>query len=80
MNRRHFVRGAVFAAAGAMATREAVAQSSAAIVTPPTGKGSIPRKDLGKTGEKVSALGVGGFHLGSAKDQATVSDIRHSRD
>lgn len=28
----------------------------------------VPRKALGKTGVQVSALGMGGFHLGAAKD------------
>ena len=35
----------------------------------------IPRKPLGKTGLSVSALGVGGFHLGSAADDATAQRI-----
>jgi uncharacterized protein len=30
--------------------------------------GGIPRRPLGKTGLEVSILGLGGFHLGSAKD------------
>src|SRR5260370_13135481 len=30
--------------------------------------GNIPKRPLGKTGVQVSALGVGGYHLGSAKD------------
>jgi uncharacterized protein len=33
-----------------------------------TGGGGVPHRALGKTGVQVSALGVGGFHLGSAKD------------
>jgi aryl-alcohol dehydrogenase-like predicted oxidoreductase len=35
----------------------------------------IPRKPLGRTGLEVSALGVGGFHLGSASDQAEARRI-----
>jgi aryl-alcohol dehydrogenase-like predicted oxidoreductase len=38
-------------------------------------QGLIPKKDLGKTGVKVSALGLGGFHLGSAQDQQEVNEI-----
>ncbi len=35
----------------------------------------IPTRDLGKTGLKVSALGLGGYHLGSAKDLAEARRI-----
>ena len=33
-----------------------------------TNGGGVPQRALGKTGAQVSALGLGGFHLGSAKD------------
>src|SRR5580692_7730724 len=36
--------------------------------------GEIPRRPLGKTGEKVSILGVGGHHLG---DFATLDEAAH---
>ena len=33
--------------------------------------GEVPKKPLGKTGVQVSAMGLGGYHLGSAEtDQA----------
>jgi aryl-alcohol dehydrogenase-like predicted oxidoreductase len=35
----------------------------------------VPKRDLGKTGEKVSAIGVGGFHLGSTKDQNEANEL-----
>jgi aryl-alcohol dehydrogenase-like predicted oxidoreductase len=38
---------------------------------------TIPLKDFGKTGVKVSALGLGGHHLGSAKDEQTAVEIVH---
>ena len=31
--------------------------------------GSIPRRTLGRTGEKVSIVGLGGFHIGIQKDE-----------
>ncbi len=37
--------------------------------------GSIPIRELGKTGVKVSALGIGGYHLGDAKDQDEATRI-----
>ncbi len=36
---------------------------------------SVPKKMLGETGVRVSALGLGGFHLGTAKDQKDASGI-----
>lgn len=37
--------------------------------------GQIPRRQFGKTGIQISALGLGGHHLGDAKDQKTAEDI-----
>jgi aryl-alcohol dehydrogenase-like predicted oxidoreductase len=82
MPRRDFVRGAVLAAAGAMTMGDGQAESpapttsSGSMVEPPANtSGTVPKKALGKTGVMVSALGVGGFHLGSAKDQTEVNEI-----
>src|SRR4051794_25779494 len=49
-------------------TGAALAGGSTMMAQSNTG-GEIPRRPLGKTGVQVSALGVGGYHLGSAKDQ-----------
>ena len=35
----------------------------------------VPKRDLGKTGTRVSVLGVGGYHLGSTKDQQEASEL-----
>ncbi|HVU50481.1 MAG TPA: aldo/keto reductase [Polyangia bacterium] len=35
----------------------------------------VPRRPLGKTGVEVSALGLGGFHIGLPKDDATAIDL-----
>jgi uncharacterized protein len=37
--------------------------------------GTVPRRQLGRTGVEVSALGIGGYHLGSANDQAEATRI-----
>jgi aryl-alcohol dehydrogenase-like predicted oxidoreductase len=37
--------------------------------------GLVPRRALGRTGMQVSALALGGYHLGSAKNQQEVNDI-----
>ncbi len=36
---------------------------------------NVPRRPLGKTGIQISALGVGGFHLGSTKDQKEANEL-----
>ena len=38
---------------------------------------SIPLRDFGKTGVQISALGLGGHHLGGAKDEKTAIEIVH---
>ena len=35
----------------------------------------VPHRPLGSTGIRVSAMALGGYHLGSAKDQQEVNDI-----
>jgi aryl-alcohol dehydrogenase-like predicted oxidoreductase len=42
---------------------------------PPTP--SIPLKNFGKTGVRISALGLGGHHLGAAEDEKTAVSIVH---
>ena len=37
----------------------------------------IPLRSFGKTDVKISALGLGGHHLGAAKDEATAVEIVH---
>jgi uncharacterized protein len=72
-SRRDFVKGA------AAFTATAVANARAALAArqpekPSQSGGSaagpqIAKRELGKTGAQVSILGVGGYHLGSTKDQ-----------
>ncbi len=73
--RRHFVKGAIYTAAAAAIFRPALGETSSTTTAMIPSQGLIPKKDLGKTGVKVSALGLGGFHLGSAHDQQEVNEI-----
>ena len=38
-------------------------------------QGEIPKKQFGRTGVQVSALGLGGYHLGSAKSDQMANEI-----
>jgi len=44
-------------------------------------KGTVPRRTLGRTGEQVSMVGLGGYHIGSQKDeQESIRIIRTALD
>ena len=60
--RRRFVKGSALAGAGL-----AFAQQTA----------DIPKRPLGKTGLQTSIIGVGGYHIGTAEDDATGARIIH---
>jgi uncharacterized protein len=65
-SRREFVQLGL--AAGLFVSMEQFAGAS-------TGSGDIPYRELGSTGEKVSIIGIGGYHLGNAKDDAEATRI-----
>jgi len=48
------------------------------VTAAPSKPAGVPRRKLGKTGVEVSILGVGGYHLGAAKDQAEAIKIVHA--
>jgi predicted aldo/keto reductase-like oxidoreductase len=71
MNRRRFLHAAVVSAfVTSLRNHHAQAQTT-----------SVPRRTLGRTGEKVSMVGLGGYHLGMQKDeQESIRIIRTALD
>ena len=77
LGRRNFLKGAAFASAGTIASGSAAVvgakgdeEGKSAVKGEP-----IPKKKLGKTGIEVSALGLGGFHLGVPKEAREAEQI-----
>ncbi len=77
MDRRKFIKdlAALGVAAGMARISGLVPQSWAA-----PGKGELPYRPLGNTGEKVSIVGLGGFHLGRPEGQESIRIIRTAID
>jgi aryl-alcohol dehydrogenase-like predicted oxidoreductase len=69
LSRRGFLK-----TAGVVGTAMMTSKPSFSFAPPPT-EGHVPKKPLGKTGVQVSALGIGGYHLGSARDQSEANQI-----
>src|SRR5437868_8052026 len=72
LTRRDFVRSAV--AAGLLAGTGTSAWGAE------TRTGDMIYRQLGRTGEKVSALGLGGYHIGNPEEQEGIAIIRKAID
>jgi len=72
VSRRTFVKGAAVLTASAIVNPNLGLAGQPRQDTPPD---QVPQRPLGKTGVQVSALGVGGYHLGSTKDQNEASEL-----
>ena len=76
--RREFVRGAAAFTASAIVAGDsmmAAKKNAAAQAVTTTSDQQVPKRPLGRTGAQVSALGVGGYHLGSTQDQEEANEL-----
>ena len=67
MNRRNFLKTATVAATGSVATVGAQSTPSSAGTRRPESPNMIYR-EFGRTGERVSGIGMGGYHIGKQHD------------
>src|SRR6266851_4558146 len=70
-NRREFLAGSL--AAGAALSLGTLAEGAN-----DAGTNGLPTRSLGKTGEKVSILCLGGWHIGAVKDEQEAIRIMHA--
>jgi uncharacterized protein len=73
LSRRKFMQGAAIVGATPLMSSRAFSASDRVPLQGP--QGSVPKKPLGRTGVQVSALGLGGYHLGSANTDQIANDI-----
>ena len=80
MDRRDFLKTAT-AAASAAATEQLLASALPAAAKTPQSNGMIYRT-LGRTGERVSAIGLGGYHIGkpSLSEEESIQLVRQAID
>jgi uncharacterized protein len=75
VSRRGFVKGSAVLA-GALAANARIASTKDQSAMPQqTPTDTIAHRPLGKTGANVSIIGVGGYHLGSTKDQTEANEL-----
>ncbi len=72
-NRRSFIKGAAVLGTIPLIRGGSMAQGEQE--QSPVPSGTVPKKPLGRTGVQVSAMGVGGYHLGSAKTDQAANEI-----
>ena len=72
-NRRNFLKGAAVLSAAPLLMGNDMAGQNAKIGTELTGQ--VPMRRFGKTGVEISAIGLGGYHLGSANTDQVALEI-----
>jgi len=72
VSRRKFLKNSITGATALTLGAQLIAQTTDAATT------GIPTRPLGKTGENVSILALGGWHIGAVQDQKEAFKIMHT--
>src|SRR5579871_252379 len=72
-NRRRFIQSAAILGAAPLVARGSMAQNEKQR-SQEVPSGMIPKKPFGKTGVQISAMGLGGYHLGSAETDKAANE------
>jgi aryl-alcohol dehydrogenase-like predicted oxidoreductase len=75
LNRRKFIKGVALMSALPILSGGAMAQEPQKSQVSDVPDGMVPQKLLGRTGVQVSAMGLGGYHLGSAETDQAANEI-----
>ena len=73
-DRRSFMKGVAILGATPLISGGSMAQQQSG-QSPQVPSGEVPKKPLGRTGVQVSAMGLGGYHLGSAETDQAANEI-----
>jgi len=71
-SRRQFMKKATIATSAAALAQQVIAQTSSSSAT------GLPTRVLGRTGQRVSIICLGGWHIGSVKDDKEAIRIMHA--
>ena len=78
MSRRNFLKNAALASAVSLSAAPSAGAASGQSASGSAGASAseqVPKRPMGKTGLQVSIIGLGGYHLGSTKDQSETNEI-----
>ena len=80
MDRRDFLKTTAVAAAGSVATASAQSTQSSPAARPESP--NMIYRTLGRTGERISAIGLGGYHIGKStlQEEESIQLMRRAID